>query len=170
MENPSSFVFLLMDSVLFHHNTHYFKKKKKGISSLFFSDEQVKFHIYNIHHQLSIDKVCGILSILPWRNMFCKYQVLLQQAFNYIVFQCVNINQNETWNLEERKQMKWFRIKTLDLDVSALVYQRDQSLCFFLFFFFWFHFNLWTRTGVEFWLLVLFSYYFIYINRSGLGI
>lgn len=84
--------------------------------------------------------------------MLWKYQVLLQQAFNYIIYWRVNINQNETasWNMEKRKQMKWFRIKTLDPDISALVYQRDQS---------WFLTDLFLifeqRTGVEFGLLVL---------------
>lgn len=67
--------------------------------------------------------------------------------------------------MEKRKQMKLFSIKMLYPDISALVYQRDQS---------WFLTDFFSifeqRTGVEFGFFVLFCYYFIYINRSGLGI
>lgn len=61
----------------------------------------------------------------------------------------------------ESKQMKLLKIKTLNPDISALVYQKDQS---------WFLTDLFLIFGVELGLLVLFGCYFIYINRSGLRI
>lgn len=92
----------LMDYIYFHSQHPLFKKK---ITFLLYLLRWAKFHLFSIHHQTK--KFVVYFQDCLDKTYSSKYQKLLQEAFIYNFFQCVNINQNETAPETWKKESRW---------------------------------------------------------------